>query len=95
MDTRDLDKLMAQRRRVAALKAKVGLMEAPTKGWMTMEAIGKQLRVSPRAALQKMAPWIDAGMVQTKTFCIQRRMITRPIPHYKLNPEVAKAYGIR
>lgn len=95
MDTRDLDKLMEQRRKVAALKAKVGILEAPPKGWFTMETIGKQLGVSPRAALQKMAPWIDAGMVQTKTFRIQRRIITKPIPHYKLDPQVAKAYGIR
>lgn len=95
MDTNDLDKIMEQRRKVAALKAKVGIWETPPKGWMTMEAIAKQLGVTVRGAQYKMNPWIDAGLIQVKTYRIQSRVISKPTPHYKLDPQVAKAYGIR
>lgn len=95
MDTKDLDSQMSQRRRIAALKAKVGLWEAPGKGWHTMDAIAKQMGLGNRAAQYTLKPWIEKGMVEIKSFRIQNRVIACQVPHYKLHPAVAKAYGIK
>jgi len=99
MKTNHLDEHLANKRRqimknVNKLKADLGLIEAAPDGWITSEWMGKHMNMTARNARNIFRGWQDKGMCDVAFFTIKAGMTIRPVPHYKLNPKIAKAYGL-
>lgn len=97
MNTKDLDKQMAQRRKAAivALKAKHGIIEAAPAGWFTMRELSQMFKRNLRAVQYEMQPWIDMGKIEVKPYRVLTGVFTKSVPHYRLDDELVKAYGLK
>lgn len=94
MKTRDLDEQLKARRKVAALRAKLKLDEAPPPGWITCAQFAIHLDKSHRWAWEQLQGWITRGMCEVKKFKVMTPLSYKHLPHYRLKPEVAEAYGL-
>lgn len=92
MNTRELDRVML--RKIAAVRLKKGIDKPAPPGWITTKTLAKLLNRSGRWARDTVAEWCRANLCKVEHFksvCTIRSMV---VPHYLLDPEVAKAYGL-
>lgn len=99
MKTKLLDEHLAIKRRqimknVNKLKTKLGWSESVPKGWITAEQMAKHLSMTSRNARVIFKEWSEKGMCEVAMFTIQAGLSIRPVPHYRLSPKIAKAYGL-
>lgn len=88
--TRSLAKNRVER--LNELKRKMGVIPEIPAGWMTARQIAERLDVVERTALNLVYEWARLGKCETRKFqasCGLGEM--RRVPHYRFDPEVAKA----
>jgi hypothetical protein len=97
MNTKELDRQTALRRKAAivALKARHGIIETAPAGWFTMRDIAKMMGKQLRVAQTEMQPWVDMGKVEVRHFRALTGAFNKSIPHYRLDEELVKAYGLK
>ena len=94
MKTRGLDEQLAHRKRIAALRAKLEMDEAPPAGWITCAQFASHLDKSHRWAWEQLQGWIRKDLCEVKKFKVLTPLSYKYLPHYRLNAEVAEAYGL-
>ena len=52
-------------------------------GWLTMKELAAAWELSVSYSTQKLRTLMDKGLVETRTFRVQRNII-RPVPHYRV-----------
>lgn len=99
MDTTKLNKHTARlsekrNARIAQLKEKFGFEDPVPEGWLTARQIAQRMKCEPRNVLHHAHYWADHGKCEVRKFKTRTLSEWKFVPHYKFDPEVAKALGI-